>query len=144
MRKVGKICETEHHKKPVVKHLDNNKINNIVTNLAWDTNGNNMTEAFKDDLIPYMKGSLNGRAKLTEDVVARICEDYENGLMPKEIISKYGISRQQATKIRAGFAWLHISKNYNIPLVQAKISNDQSKDVGSSDPKRETSKHVMV
>lgn len=35
---------------PVVKHLDNNKHNNMVSNLAWDTYSGNLQDAIHDGL----------------------------------------------------------------------------------------------
>jgi hypothetical protein len=109
-------CSKEHHGKVLVRHLDNNKLNNRHSNLNWCDLETNTKQAWDDGLIPSLKGSLNGRAVLTEDIVHAICKDYELGMKPKEAISKYGISRQQATKIRAGYQWEHVSCQYNIKV----------------------------
>lgn len=110
----------------VVKHLDNNKSNNVHTNLCWDSQYNNMQDAFRDGIIPAMKGEKNGRAVLTEDVVECMCRDFEKGMMPKEAVEKYGVSRQQAGKIRAGIQWKHIWCKYNIKVNRRKPLNGQS------------------
>lgn len=110
----------------VVKHKDNIKSNNSFENLVWDTQENNMKDAFKDNLIPPRTGELNGRAELNEALVHKICKDYESGMTPKEAETKYGISSQQATKIRAGFAWKHIWVQYKIKVNRRKTFNDQS------------------
>lgn len=98
----------------VVKHLDNDKSNNVYTNLKWDTHLNNMRDAYRDGLISARVGSLNGRAKLTEDIVRSICEDYEKGMRPVEAREKYKTSKQQAEKIHSGRSWTHISKDYKL------------------------------
>lgn len=110
----------------VVKHLDNNKSNNVSTNLCWDSQYNNMQDAFRDGIIPPLKGEGNGRATLTECVVESMCQDFEKGMTPKEAVEKYGVSRQQAGKIRAGIQWKHIWCKYDIKVKRRKTSNDQS------------------
>lgn len=109
-------CSKEHHGKVIVKHLDNNKLNNYFLNLAWSSTADNIKDAWKDGLIPALKGERNGRAKLTDEMVHKLCKDYEDGMSPTEAIEKYGISRQQATKIRAGFQWISISSQYDIKV----------------------------
>lgn len=110
----------------VVKHKDNNKQNNVYTNLEWDSQFNNMQDAFSDNLIPPRKGELNGRSILTESLVHEICKDYELGMLPQEAMEKYKISRAQATKIRVGFAWKHVWEQYKINVNRRKTFNDQS------------------
>ena len=109
-------CEREHHKKVLVKHEDNNKLNNHYSNLQWCDLAENTKQAWDDGLIPKPKGELNGRSTLTEGLVHKVCKFFEDGGKPKDAVIKYGISRQQATKIRAGFAWKHISELYNIKV----------------------------
>lgn len=109
-------CENEHHKKVLVKHLDNNPLNNCPGNLEWPDLRGNTKQAWEDGLIPALRGELNGRAVLTEEAVHKICRDYENGMMPKEAVFKYGISKQQATKIRAGYQWKHVWEQYDIKV----------------------------
>lgn len=113
--------------KPVVKHIDNNKTNNDYKNLEWDSQTQNMKDAFEDGIIPNIVGSRVGTAKLSECVVHKICKDFEDGMSCKGAKLKYNISKQQAEKIHAGYAWLSISRFYNIPLVQDKIFNGQNK-----------------
>lgn len=110
----------------VVKHLDNDKANTIYTNLAWDTQYNNTQDAYRDGLIPAMQGESNGRSVLTEVFVEELCRNFEEGMTPSEAVEIFGISRQQATKIRAGYAWKHIWCKYNIQVNRRKTSNDQS------------------
>lgn len=110
----------------VVKHLDNNKSNNVHTNLCWDSQYNNMQDAFRDGIIPPMKGERNGRATLSEDIVEAMCKDFEEGMMPKQAVKKYGVSQQQASKIRAGIQWKHIWCKYDIKVNRRKTPNGQS------------------
>lgn len=109
-------CSKEHHKKVIVRHLDNDKTNNHSTNLAWSDQLTNTKQAWDDNLIPSLIGESNGRATLTDSLVHKICKDYEDGMKPKEAVGKYGISQQQATKIKAGIQWKHIWCQYNIQV----------------------------
>jgi hypothetical protein len=109
-------CKNSHWGVPVVKHLDNNKTNNYYKNLCWDTQENNNKDANSEGLVPPLKGELNGRSVLTEDLVHKVCKCFEEGMMPSEAVSVFGISRSQATKIRSGHAWKHISEMYNIKV----------------------------
>lgn len=109
-------CSNEHWGKVLVKHLDNNKLNNNVTNLAWCDLKDNTQQAWDDGLIEGLAGSKNGRATLTEDVVELMCADFEKGMMPLEAVRKYKVSHQQATKIRAGIQWKHVWCKYNIKV----------------------------
>lgn len=109
-------CKSEHHGKVLVKHKDNNKLNNVVENLEWSDLKGNTQQAWADGLILPRKGQENGRAVLTEEIVHKMCEDFQTGMMPKEAVEKYGVSVQQATKIRAGFQWKHIWSLYEIKV----------------------------
>lgn len=109
-------CSNEHWKRVLVKHKDNNKLNNCVENLQWCDLKENTMQAWKDGLITPLKGSENGRAKLDERTVESMCKDFESGMMPKEAVKKYGVSQQQATKIRAGIQWKHVWSKYNIQV----------------------------
>lgn len=127
--------------KPQVNHIDGNGLNNRVDNLEWCTAGENKKHAYA---IGYQSstGSKNARAKLTEEGVLQICMFFhQTRNTPKQATDKFNISMQQATKIRSKQAWTHVSEGFEfIPLV-TRTSNDQSKDVGSSDSKREGEKY---
>ncbi len=123
-----------------VNHIDGNKENNNASNLEWCTRSHNVQHAFDLGLKTGMKGVSNGRAILTEDIVIAVCEYFAESPTntPKKASEKFQISIQQASKIRAKLAWKHITENFTfVPLRRPKF-NDQSKDVASSEAKRET------
>lgn len=109
-------CRGEHWGLVLVKHLDNDKTNNRVDNLEWSDLSGNTSQAYNDGLIPPRKGESNGRAVLSEELVHRICKSFQEGMMPSEAIKVYGVSRSQATKIRAGHQWKHIWEQYDIKV----------------------------
>jgi len=121
------LCSKTHHRKVCVKHLDNNKLNNCANNLMFSTSESNTSDAWRDGLIKGLKGSANGRAKITEELVHEMCKCFEQGMMPKEAEVIFKVSSQQASKIRAGHQWKHIWCQYNIKVNRrTKTSNDQS------------------
>jgi len=69
------------------------------------------------------RGDNNGRAKLTEELVHKLCAWYESSTenTPKKAVVEFKISIQQASKIRCGIAWKHIFCQYNIkPLKKSR------------------------
>lgn len=113
-------CSKEHWGVVLVKHLDNNKCNNHVSNLEWCDLKSNTKQAWDDSLITGLRGSENGRATLSEESVHELCKFFEAGGTPKDAARIYNCSRQQASKIRAGIAWKHISAQYNIRPLRPK------------------------
>lgn len=115
--KVHRLIATEFCYKPegcdVVNHLDGNKANNAADNLEWTTQLENMRHAWKNGLVPSLVGESNGRAVLNEELVHMICRDYEIGVPPKTIISRYKITRNQAIKIKSRLTWKHVTQQYN-------------------------------
>lgn len=113
--------------KPEVNHIDGDKTNNHVSNLEWVTRRENILHGHAIGLYD-LKGINNGRSILTEDIVHALCKWYEDDInnTPKLAVVKFNISIQQASKIRCGIAWKHISCLYNIiPIkVRRKTFND--------------------
>lgn len=110
------ICDKVYPYVVCVNHIDHNKLNNHISNLEWCTQEHNTKESWRVGNTPALKGSLNGRSILTEDLVHKVCKSFEEGMKPKEAVVVYGISVQQATKIRAGIAWKHIWEQYSIKV----------------------------
>lgn len=119
-------CSKEHWGYVLVRHLDNDKTNNHVSNLEWCDHETNYRQAFEEGLIPPLKGELNGRAVLTEDLVHKVCQFYQDGGQPLEAQALFGISRPQATKIKSGHAWKHIWEQYDIKVNRRRNFIDQN------------------
>ena len=103
-----------------VNHIDHNKLNNKSNNLEWCTLAHNNKESWRVGNTPALKGEANGMSILTEERVHEICKSFEEGMMPSMAVKTYKISRSQATKIRAGHAWVHVSSQYNIQVNKRK------------------------
>jgi len=115
-----KVCSENYPYIVCVNHKDHNKLNNHYSNLEWCTHEHNTKESWRVGNTKPLKGSLNGMSVLTEDLVHKICREFEQGMMPKEAVEVFGISRQQATKIRSGHAWKHIWEKYDITVRKRK------------------------
>ena len=107
-----KICESKYPYKPCVNHKDHNKLNNHYTNLEWCDIAHNNKEAILAGVVPPLKGTLNGRAVLTEQIVHEVCKLYVLGKMPSYVMTTMNISRNQATKIKTRATWSHITSKY--------------------------------
>lgn len=107
-------CSKEHWGKVLVLHNDNDKLNNRINNLRWGSLEDNTLQAFGDGLINPRIGTLNGRAILDEATVHKLCVFFESNGTPKQAVEKFNVSIQQASKIRCGIAWKHISCQYDI------------------------------
>ena len=114
--KVHRLVATEFCDNPLdkatVNHIDADKTNNHADNLEWATHQENMDHAYANNLIPAMKGELNGRAKIGAELVHEICQDYVAGMAPIDVIEKYNVTRNQATKIKSRLTWKHITTQY--------------------------------
>ena len=62
--------------KPVINHMDGNKLNNDVSNLEWVTFSENTRHAVLNGLQKGLPGENNPNAKLTQDDVQWIREHY--------------------------------------------------------------------
>ena len=94
--------------KDEVNHIDGNKQNNRADNLEWVTRNENEQHAYDTGLITILKGSERPLAKLTENDVIKIREEYAKGCLQIELASKYGVARQTISSIVNRKAWTHV------------------------------------
>lgn len=90
------------------RHLDNNRQNNNLSNLRWDTKKKNQRDRVKygTDVI----GENNPSAKLTEEEVRQIVTLYEVGLYSQRAIANlYKITQANVSKIIRKDTWKHLS-----------------------------------
>ena len=94
---------------PTVNHIDNNKHNNLYTNLEWMERSKNSSIRSKKGI-----GSTNHEAILTELQVEEICNLLINtNLSIQEIANKYSVHKTTISHIQRKTNWTHITKNYD-------------------------------
>jgi len=91
-----------------VNHIDAVKSNNNVSNLEWATTRENIHHAYKNNLIPFRIGQLNGRAKLKESDVLEIRRLSASGVHYMEIANNYPVNRATVNKIINKKLWAHV------------------------------------
>ena len=84
-------------------HLDGNRLNNSITNLAWGSRTDNMRMASKHGTTN--RGAKNPKCKLTADAVLKIRSDKRK---QKEIAEDYGIDQSTVSNIKTRQRWTHI------------------------------------
>jgi hypothetical protein len=91
--------------KPVVNHIDGNKLNNKVSNIEWCTVSENTQHAFDNGLGKPSKGESNGMAKISADDVRFI---RQSTLKQKELGNMFGIQQTVVSRIIHRKLWKHI------------------------------------
>jgi hypothetical protein len=92
----------------VCRHLDDDKSNNVWTNLAWGTYQDNADDAVRNGKIDYskaLKGSEKPNSKLTETKVEEIRKLLDTGMYHKDIAKLFGVHKSQISKIKLGTGW---------------------------------------
>ena len=121
------IVETDYY---IPHHKDDNKQNNLITNLQWVTVSINTQLALQSGAA-YYTGENNPRSFLTNEQIHFICKMLEEGHKPPEIATamgdpydKYGPERNRLCgairNIRKGQSYYDIATNYNIPGLQGR------------------------
>lgn len=90
----------------VTRHLDGDKTNNSLANLAYGTYAENMLDRVKHGGGNH--GSRHGMSKLTEEQVREIRGKVSLGWKPAYVAGQYGVSRRLVTMIAAGKRWTHV------------------------------------
>jgi hypothetical protein len=85
------------------RHLDGDKTNNSVSNLAWGTAAENADDRVRHGTQP--RGEQHGRAILTERQVHEI-RAATRGI--RRMNERYGVSRALVEAIRARRIWRHV------------------------------------
>ncbi len=108
-RLIAELFVPNPENKPEVHHKDNDKTNNAADNLEWVTGEENREYAHKDGR--YLKGEKNPTAKLTEDDVRFIRQNYKAG-DPEfgniALAKKFGVSDVTITNIVTFKSWKHV------------------------------------
>lgn len=93
-----------------VNHKDGNKVNNVLSNLEYVTQSQNMQHAKRLGLSrnDYVAGSKHPLHKLTESdvlVIKRVGYSETGEVLAK----RYGVSKTLINRIRSGHTWKHVT-----------------------------------
>lgn len=99
------VCETFHGIRSglLVRHLDGDRMNNRLSNLAWGTGAENAADKVLHGTANH--GEQNPQAKLTYEIVAKMRRDRAEGKTFKAISQAYGVSPMTAHRAITGGSW---------------------------------------
>jgi hypothetical protein len=89
------------------RHLDDDKANNRLENLAWGTHSENMGDRFRNG-YRALRGETHNWAKLTDADVRMIRELRAQGLLQREISGRLGIPQTTISRVLTGYSWSHV------------------------------------
>lgn len=78
-----------------VRHLDGNPANNNISNLLWGTVKENRAD----------RRRLGEKAKLTKEQMLALQADIRNGMLLKDVATKFGVDRHTAARYRDGYMY---------------------------------------
>lgn len=90
----------------LVRHLDGDKTNNNLENLAWGDPFSN-----SQDMIRHghsLKGIKNSAAKITPNIVVTIRHGVAGGYTQQSMTTQFGISKGHISNICARRVWKHV------------------------------------
>jgi hypothetical protein len=88
-----------------IRHLDDNKLNNHPSNLAWGTRAENAADAVK---FGTFKGSKHGRAYLNEETVLAMRAAHASGLDYEQVAQRFGVPLRNTRSVLERATWSHI------------------------------------
>lgn len=96
--------------KKEVNHIDDNKLNNDLSNLEWATSSENSKHSYDNGLQISRKGSKHHFAKINELDVLNMFILFKNGISKKDISKQFShISYSSVCRILKGKTWKHTS-----------------------------------
>lgn len=87
----------------VACHCDGDRMNNVPSNLRWDSQKSNIADKFDHGTWQY--GEAIGNSKLTDADVMTI---RKSGMRICEVVRMYGISKTNAARVVHGETWRHV------------------------------------
>lgn len=87
-------------------HEDDNRANNVLQNLRWDTPKGNAADRYRNGRQP--RGESSPRAKLTADAVLAIRAAHAAGAPMTHIARTHGIDPTQVSNIVKRKQWAHV------------------------------------
>lgn len=99
------VCETFYGPRPgmLVRHLDGDRLNNRLSNLAWGTGAENAADKVLHGTSNH--GERNPQAKLNRRAVDAMRAERAGGKSFKSIAERYGVAPMTAYRAITGGSW---------------------------------------
>lgn len=106
---VGKLFVENPNNLPELDHLDGNRMNPSADNLEWVTHEENVRRAYeKGSHDGRISGIKNPKAKLNDNIVRNIRNDFNSGISQKKISVKYSVPWSTVHNIVTYQTWKHV------------------------------------
>lgn len=92
----------------VCHHIDGNRLNNALTNLAWVTQSYNVQDGW-DRGRQAPRGEQRYNAVLTDDLVRAMRQSYAEGMKIMQIAKAFAIDRCQVSRVVHKRTWAHVA-----------------------------------
>ena len=118
---------------PTIDHIDNNRLNNRISNLQWLERRDNSLKATTN-----LKGNNNHRRTISENIAKAIISDLQQGILNcKQIAKKFNVNYDIVTSIKLGNSWSYLTKDLGfVTRFKSKTVSDEmrleiAKDIAS-------------
>ncbi len=92
------------------RHLDGNKENNALSNLAWGTQEENLVDRHNHGRHYTPRGEHHGNSKLTNEQVIRMRNLAKTGRFTYAALGqRFGVTERTASRVARRLIWTHIS-----------------------------------
>ena len=90
---------------PEVRHIDSNKANNDLSNLAWSTSAESIQNAVNNGVRPCPKGEEHWKSKMKVEDVKAIREEHTGGTSITDLATKYNVHHKTVWAIINNQTW---------------------------------------
>lgn len=91
-------------------HNDDNRTNNRLDNLRWDTHQSNLIDAYRNGGMKPKSGERNGNSVLTEGQVLEAIQLKIDGWIWNKLASRYNVSFNTIWNAVKGVTWKHLHR----------------------------------
>lgn len=93
-----------------INHIDNNRLNNTVSNLEWCDRLHNIRHCIKSGnfYIPHVFGESHPDSKINDDIVLQIRDLKSKGYSNRQLADKFNLNIKHIGKIVRREIWKHL------------------------------------